>query len=185
MTHDTYAMYISEWLPNPAGADARNEWVEVANNGAVAQDISGWRIENSSGKRVSLSGSVPAHGYKMFSRAELKLTLKNNGETLHLLNAEGRVADESSYVGEAPEGKSVNQMPQGFYFAVPTPGEVNTPQALALLRSAYPEGGVIDVGAAPSFFFGAMFGGAVLLAALFLFVVKSHENTSDLFFPRN
>jgi len=117
---------INEWLPNPRGADAEGEWVELVNLGTTTENLSGWAISASGGKKVSLSIVLNPGEYKVFRRVDTKLTLKNSGETLVLRDAQGKTVSVSAYKGSAFEGKSYARLPSGdFTFSVPTPGARN------------------------------------------------------------
>ena len=37
---------ITEWITNPGGSDATDEWMEIFNFGAVSVDIQNWRVED-------------------------------------------------------------------------------------------------------------------------------------------
>mgnify|MGYP001577829346 CR=1 FL=1 len=45
---------INEWLPNPEGADADGEWIELLNGGPEAVHTRGWSLGNASGKKIQL-----------------------------------------------------------------------------------------------------------------------------------
>src|SRR3989338_6477825 len=45
---------ISEWLPNPAGADAEGEWIELWNSGQESVPLQGWRLTDAAGRSFRL-----------------------------------------------------------------------------------------------------------------------------------
>lgn len=179
---------INEWLPNPAGADVSGEWIELANTGGASVSLSGWTLQNSSGKKFIINNEIiPAQGYLVLQRSETKLTLKNQGESLFLYNARGELVDSSSFPGTAIEGKSYSRIGamNNFAFADPSPGVANSVQALALMQSTYTTGIIpgTTLGTANVMFLAV--GCGALLAALSLTMLKKHHEFSKLFFGRN
>lgn len=197
---------INEWLPNPDGADAKGEFVELFNNAGVPVSLAGWTMR-ASGKKVFLLGArtIAARGYLVLTHAETKLLLKNTGESLFLYDAEGRLADQSFYVGAAPSGQSFSRVqyqasrpglgdggigvpgaaPQAFTWAPPTPGAANDVSLHnSIAVNNYPTGVPLNR-TAPSGaeFFGALVGVSAILAVLVVYCLKSHGELSQLFFP--
>ena len=37
-------VFINEWLPNPNGADAKGEFIELWNSGNAPINLSGWSV---------------------------------------------------------------------------------------------------------------------------------------------
>ncbi|MEK7212737.1 MAG: lamin tail domain-containing protein [Patescibacteria group bacterium] len=173
---------INEWLPNPEGADADGEWLELINSGDSAANLSGWKLVNSSGKKFIFGAdTVSAHGYLLLPRSRTKLTLKNQNEHIMLYNAQGRVADESSFPGSAPEGMSLSRVDNGFVWASPTPMGVNSLPTNTLALTAYPPGSKFnswpDWGPAGL----ALLSAALLTAAIF-FIIKNNYGLYKLLF---
>jgi len=101
---------INEWLPNPVGNDASGEFVELFNSGSAPVNVGGWTLEASAKKPKKISGAIPANGYLVFYRKQTKLVLKNSDEAIALYDAAGRLVDQSSFAGSAPEGKSFSRI---------------------------------------------------------------------------
>jgi hypothetical protein len=100
------AMRIAELLPNPAGDDAQNEAVTLANAGAGPMNLAGWQLRDASGNVWLLGGSV-APGQKVtFRRSSQAMSLNNDGDTVELVDPSGIVADSGHY-GHAAEGQIV------------------------------------------------------------------------------
>jgi hypothetical protein len=51
---------INEILPDPLGSDLGYEWLEIANDGALAVDLSGWQVERATTAAYSLKYTFPA-----------------------------------------------------------------------------------------------------------------------------
>lgn len=195
-------IFINEWLPNPNGTDTKGEFVELINTGSEPVSLSGWTMK-ATGKKIFKLGaqSIAAKGYLVLGRAETKLSLKNNGETISLYDAAGRIVDQSSYLGAAPSGESFSRVyypaagsnpddaPQSFAWSVPTPGAANKINLYnGISASNYPIGVPLNVDTSFSGARGALTFAAALvclsaiLTVLVVYSLKSDENLSKLFF---
>ena len=138
-------VYLNEWLPNPAGTDTGAEWIELFNDGGEKVFLQNWTIVSGNGKKFILSGkSINAGGYLVLKQPETKLTLRNQNESLSLYDNQGKLAEQSSFLGSAPEGKTFSRTGdtpgQGpaFIFAGPTPGAQNKIVKEFLAGQTYP-----------------------------------------------
>ena len=187
-------VFIYEWLPNPAGADTKGEFVELFNNGKASANLDGWKLATKNGKQFSLSGyRIAAGGYLALPRTATKLTLKNNDEVLSLYDANGWLADRSSFSGAAPDGQSFNRINYGtdgsqhFAFGNPTPGAVNNAALQIHITTVdHP----FNISLNQTSISGIQFvlllvGVAALMAGLLVYTVKQNEDLSQLFFGRN
>ncbi|MBI4094532.1 MAG: lamin tail domain-containing protein [Candidatus Liptonbacteria bacterium] len=176
-------IFISEWLPNPVGKDSEGEWVELFNDGSAAVSLSGWRIENGAGGTFPLSGVIGAGEYRLWSRPALKLTLRNQNETLTLYDGHAALVHQSSFKGTAQEGKSVNLLRGRFLFGAPTPGAENSAQNAALIQNVHAAGvplraaslGALDIT-------GLALGVGVLFAVGVLYILRRNEHLYKFFF---
>ena len=178
-------LIINEFLPNPEGADAAGEWVEFRNIGDASVSLAGWHLKTENGKSVALPAKTIDPGeYLVVSRQAAKFTLKNQNGALTLLNPGGRSVDTLAFVGDAPEGKSVNRGGAGYTFAAPTPGAANVETKLALI-GAEPIPGPLFLpgGALPAVLSGLAI--ALLLAGLMTFLVQKNHALRELFFGGN
>jgi len=187
-------VFINEWLPNPAGADTKGEFVELFNNGKSPVSLNGWKLVTKNGKQFLLSDyRIAGGGYLTLSRAATKLTLTNNDETLSLYGANGRLIDQSGFSGAAPSGQSFNRINYGmdasqhFSFGNPTPGAANEVALQIHITTAnYPlnipinQTSISGVRLIP-----LIIGVAVLMAGLIVYTIKQNEDLSQLFFQRN
>jgi len=185
-------IFLNEWLPNPTGADAAGEFIELYNSGGATVNLNGWALATEKGKKFSLTGrSIPAHGYLVLKRSSTKLSLRNTDGGLSLYDARGIRTDYGNFDGSAPEGKSFSRVDHGtgpaehFTFVYPTPGAQNKTVNVAVAFRTYPAGIPLGARFTSGEFSAIMMGTAILLAGLILYVAKSHEDLSNLFFRRN
>ncbi len=114
---DDSFIYINEFLPNPVGDDDELEFIELYNASDTEGDISGWTLENGSGKTYVLPADtlIPADGYLVLYSAETGSMLANTGDRLiRLLDLTSVIQDEAVYSG-SKEGYSYNRMEQGVF----------------------------------------------------------------------
>lgn len=193
-------IFINEWLPNPTGADAKGEFIELFNNGDASVDLSGWTLRTENKKKFKLSGSVRANGYLVLPRSETKLSLKNTDGTILLYNAVGAIVDRSAFVGSALEGESFDRVSYGrygsssiyntiqqFVWGKPTPGAKNDIAAnIGVSEIEYPTGVPLNVFRANGI---SIFGCAVCVGMIFAVVlwyaIKNDEDASQFFFGGN
>lgn len=171
---------LSEFLPNPPGADRGGEWIELHNTGAAAVSLSGWSVRAGNGQ-ARLSGSIAPGGYNVFNASALGLTLKNTDGSVTLTGPGG---EESvlSFIGAAPDGQSVQRASGDIgVFGSPTPGQA----ALVADTNTTQE---------PGIFFHALSGWSVagfaivvgiLAAGAWLYGIKKNESIAQHFFGGN
>jgi hypothetical protein len=180
------AVLINEWLANPVGPDAEGEWLELFNGGASAVNLSGWRLENGSGKGMKLGDFAIKPGeYLVLHRKDTKLALRNRNEALSLYNARGELADRAEFLGSAPEGKSISRAEGGFLVTEPTPGAANVSAGAGIAADPNPVGMPLNRQLASLDIIGLSLGLGVILSAAALFATKNHDYLSELFFGRN
>jgi PKD repeat protein len=123
------ALVINEFLPNPTGTDAGNEFIELYNPGSVAIDLTGWKLDDADGAGTSSpfslsSGTTIAPGaYVAFFTS---VTLNNDADSVRLLAPDAAVKAHTSYTSSI-EGQSHNRLGDGTYVLSPTltPNAVN------------------------------------------------------------
>lgn len=172
---------INEWLPNPTGKDAKNEWVELFNSGKTPVNLSGWKITNKAGKSVTLGDfTIVPSSYALVRGVP---ALKNTDESVSLYDSEGGFADRSAFNGTAVEGKSYSRYGTAFMWATPTPGAPNETNAgVSLINNHYPLGASLahSYGAGSFVMIAAIIG--VVCSAVALLLIKKHGSISHLFF---
>lgn len=186
-------LYINEWFPNPAGADASGEFVEFYNSGAAAVSLSGYALGTGAKKHYSLAGySIPPGGYLVLKKEQTKLALKNTDGALFLYGPNGQVVDQASFEGSAPEGKSFSRInydasspAQHFIFTDPTPGVHNETASTMISSINYPDGiSLAPQLATPSLFLMAI-GVASTILFIFIYIFAKNENLSHYLFGGN
>ncbi len=73
-------------LPNPDGEDHGNEMVTLANGGADAVSLNGWRLRDRAGNQFMLEGSVPANDELRIVMTTFAMPLNNSGDRVTLLD---------------------------------------------------------------------------------------------------
>jgi hypothetical protein len=127
-------LFISEVLPNPVGNDKGMEWVELANNSETSINLSGFALQDASGKLQKLQGEIAPHGFfvvglKGKGNLDLNLSLNNSEEALVLLSPSQMVLDSVKW-SAAPEGESFARNGSTFLWTkVLTPGAPNSIQS--------------------------------------------------------
>ncbi len=92
------SIYISELLPNPAGKDVGNEWIEICNNGSQPQSLAGWKLQDASVKSFTIQNIfVAPQSCVVFGNTETKISLNNDKETVSLFDMSGNLVDRASY----------------------------------------------------------------------------------------
>lgn len=85
-------------LPDPVGTDAGRESVTLLNSTAAAVDLTGWAIADAAGSRQILS-NVLAGGAVLQMQLDAGVQLGNRGDTVVLMDGQGRVIDQVAYTG--------------------------------------------------------------------------------------
>jgi hypothetical protein len=193
-------IYINEWFPNPIGADASGEFVELYNSASDTVSLTGWKIGAGTAsatviipaktKPVSLTAFlVPARGYLILKKVQDKLTLKNVDGGLLLYGPNGVVSDREGFVGTAPEGKSFSRVSydasaaQHFTFTEPTPGAANAKFNTMIASNDYPIGVSLDpqssVASPPALLASGI---ALIITIIFFYAFSKNENLSNFLF---
>lgn len=117
---------INEFLPNPAGTDTGNEWVELANVSDHAVDAGGLVVARLSGSTIITvpSGTTIAAGAVFAMTATGSLI--NSGDTL-ILKSGSTELDRVTYDDLGGEGESWARQSatEGAWTDTPSKGEVN------------------------------------------------------------
>ena len=94
-------------LPNPVGKDAGHETVTLKNSGTDT-DLSGWRLENKSYKKVNLSGTINGGTSLTITLPKNKMPLNNKGDDIILIDANGKDIHSVSYTeSQVKEGVEI------------------------------------------------------------------------------
>jgi competence ComEA-like helix-hairpin-helix protein len=105
-------IFINELLPNSAGADDTNEWIELYNSNNIDTDLSGWQIQDTNGTPKTFTipngTNIIASGFLIFKRPDTKIMLNNETDGLNLLTPDKKIADSINYT-KAPLGQSYSK----------------------------------------------------------------------------
>lgn len=116
---DVANVLINEILPNPAGTDADEEWIEIKNTGSTKINMFNWILDDIEG------GSKPyffnydlwidAGDFLSIERIDSGLALNNNNDATRLFNNLGELVDEVEY-GDTFENESYARGQNGKWF---------------------------------------------------------------------
>lgn len=142
------ALYISEIMYDPNGADTGREWIEIYNDTISSVNLTTWKLlENGTNHSISsYSGgdSIPANKYAIIADNPAKFladfpsyqgvlydsvfSLINSGEELVLKNNSGTAIDTINYdtsIGGANDGTTLSKISGAWVKGDATPGEEN------------------------------------------------------------
>lgn len=187
-------LFINEWLPNPIGADAKGEFIELFNHSDSSVSLAGWALSVDGKKKVKISGSIRANSYLVLPRTETRIALKNADGKLFLYDTNGKLADESAFEGSAPEGQSFNRINKGssgtiqnFVWGVPTPGKENgAVLETSITERIYPTDTSLNLGHLGLWsLWGLVLGVGVIFSMILWYATKNEDDLRDLFFGRD
>lgn len=118
---------FSEALPNPAGSDSTEEWIELYNPYGETLILEGLFLddEEDGSSPYALTGTLSAESYLLVKVTDSKITLNNDADHLRLLGVNSEILWDISY-SSSKEGLSYAWF--GDYYdwtEEPTPGEEN------------------------------------------------------------
>jgi hypothetical protein len=91
-------VYFSALMPNPAGAEAGNEWIALQNDGTQPVFLDDWSLKDESGKVFIIRNLwIEAGAEIRLGRPLTKIVLGNSGDALTLYDATGKVVDYLEY----------------------------------------------------------------------------------------
>ncbi len=126
-----FTIKINEFLPDPEGDDAVNEWIELYNYGYEILDLEGVALIDNSGKEIFIS-SVNTNDTIIGPNGYLVVRMNNfsgflNNEDFEKITLNG--IDEVSYSGSR-EGLSWARFGEIWEKSVPSPGKENEQKSL-------------------------------------------------------
>lgn len=125
---------LNELLPDPVSDDLGGEYIELANLGDVAADLTGWRLADALGTehviaQDSGATAIGPGGFLVLSRARTNIALNNTGgETVRLFKPDAdRATSVASWSGAVVEGSAWARGSDGRWrwTVEPTRGEAN------------------------------------------------------------
>ncbi|MFH0906979.1 MAG: lamin tail domain-containing protein [bacterium] len=131
------SVIISEFIPDPGGADTENEWIELFNQSDQIANLTNWRLddqEEGSNEFIFPENSLIApKQFLVLTRLITKLSLNNDQDQVRLIYPNGSLANQIDYSGNKKQGFSVAF--NGFEYLwtkIPTPGSANIISSLNL-----------------------------------------------------
>ncbi|MDD5043736.1 MAG: lamin tail domain-containing protein [Patescibacteria group bacterium] len=127
------SVVITEFCPNPEGADNENEFIEIGNFGTAPVDLTGWILADASSKKyVIKKEDLPADlgpgQYLAFYRRATGIALNNSGkEEVKLFDPTERLVSSVTYSGKAAENEAYarDENKKWFWTKTPTPSQAN------------------------------------------------------------
>lgn len=96
----TSTIKISEFLPNPVGADSA-EFIELYNFGDTEMDLSGFKLDDEDGGsspyNIPEKTIIKTGDYLVFANWETKISLNNTDDVVRLFDAKNRLVEEVPY----------------------------------------------------------------------------------------
>lgn len=95
----TSAVRIASLVANPAGDDFQNENVTLRNDGSGPADLTGWRLRDLAQNEWTLDtvGVLQPGELRAVTRAGQPMSLNNDGDTIELVQPDGRPVQTLSY----------------------------------------------------------------------------------------
>ena len=101
-----HTLMISEVLPNPAGSDSENEWIEIYNFGADPINLLNYQLddaENGSRAFNLPEITIPPESYLVFYSSQTKISLNNSDEQARLFDPLENLIHQIQYEESAKE----------------------------------------------------------------------------------
>lgn len=125
---------ITEVLPNPAGIDLEQEFIEVKNVSHSTINLTNWKIKNLAKQEFIIpSLTMQPKSIVVFYRPQTNLALNNLKEKITLYNKSGTIISRVEYKSPAPENLSyqINDAKK-YTWQIPTPGQNYTAEEVVL-----------------------------------------------------
>lgn len=119
---------INELLPNPAGSDTANEFIELWNSGTAAINLANWQLtDGTTTYKIPAATSLDGNKYLAFYSAQTKISLNNGGDTVSLLTPRGDLVSKVAYTTTPGEDISYMRGTDGKFAwtTTPTPNAAN------------------------------------------------------------
>jgi len=123
-------IFLSEFLPNPEGADNQNEFIEIFNAENYALDLAGFKLDDNEGGsrpyQILPKTIIQPNQYLAFYAKQTKIALNNDLDLVRLLAPTGDIIDQADY--QEPQEAVSFVLDENFEWQqtdTPTPGEIN------------------------------------------------------------
>ncbi|MEN8180569.1 MAG: lamin tail domain-containing protein [Pseudomonadota bacterium] len=91
------AIRITSLLPNPTGADAGFERLQLSNTGSIEVSLEGWSMRDRSGRRLVLHGGIEPGEIADIQLQAGEMPLNNTGDEITLIDENGKIMNAVSY----------------------------------------------------------------------------------------
>jgi len=119
---------ISEFLPDPQGADSEGEWIELQNIDKSIIDLFNWSIDDEEGGskpyKIKENIKLKPGEYFVIDRADSNIALNNSSDWVRVFDFDENLIDEVKYT-KSQEGKSYIKNKDKWYWGDPSPLENN------------------------------------------------------------
>lgn len=104
------SVVVNEIMPHPSlGVD----WIELYSTESQEVDLSGWKIEDSTGILETFSEGTKIGSSSAFMQISKSNRLNNGGDTVRIKDKLGTVIDEKSYTEDPGIGITIGRYPDG------------------------------------------------------------------------
>lgn len=124
------SIIISEFLPDPEGTDAENEWIELFNQSDQIANLTNWQLDDQDGGSspfvFPINSLIGPNQFLVLIRPITNIALNNDNDQVRLIYPDGSLATEISYLAEKKEGFSIAFDNNDYFWTkIPTPGSAN------------------------------------------------------------
>jgi hypothetical protein len=92
---------INELYPKPS--DEQSEWIELYNTGNESVSLNLWKLENTEGEKksfiINASAIIQPKGFLLFPKSQTGITMRNDGDTIRLLDQNNTTIDSQNFQG--------------------------------------------------------------------------------------
>lgn len=115
-------IWINEILPRPSTGN--EEWIELYNPNTIAVSLRGWTLADER-TTYSLTQTIQPNDYLVLTKADTKISLNNDGDTITLQNAQGDEVSGASYEDAEIDTSHARTNTGAWVWTTPTPRSAN------------------------------------------------------------
>ncbi len=101
LSHVSAAVVLNEIYPKPT--DEQSEWIELYNSGNESVSLNLWKLENTDGEKktfiINASAIIQPKGFLVFPKSQTGIALRNDGDTVRLIDQQNTVVDSQGFPG--------------------------------------------------------------------------------------
>lgn len=118
-------IFLNELLPNPAGLDTTDEWIEVVNEGSESISLHNWQLTDQTTYYTIGDVSIGAGEYIIFEVGDTHISLNNTGDTVYLIDPFGSIINGTEYSSSTEGSVWARNTDTWEWSTTATPGEAN------------------------------------------------------------